>query len=241
MYYCNELISLSVLSLYEGELLGVVNKLYFDKKIKKLMEIEIIGENDVRLILPTKNIYHIGKNAITIKNNQSLQIKTNASELCACPINSKAYNINGEYLGTIKEIGINDKYLTTKFCLDNDKTLEVKDIASCGKNTVIFFENGNKIDLKKFTPQSPKDFKQEIQNKVEILPDNSKEKTNAELVENAKTQLSTPEFLIGRVCTKDIFNFNNELLIKAHSIVTKKNLQEVNKFGKLRELMLYLK
>ena len=34
MYYCNDFYGLSVLSLYEGELLGVVEKLYFDKKLK---------------------------------------------------------------------------------------------------------------------------------------------------------------------------------------------------------------
>ncbi|MCQ2564930.1 MAG: hypothetical protein MJ152_03655, partial [Clostridia bacterium] len=48
-------------------------------------------------------------------------------------------------------------------------------------------------------------------------------------------------FLLGRIFTKDIFNFNNELLIKAHTIINKKHLKEVNKFGKLRELMLFSK
>ena len=52
----SELLNKSVLSLYEGELIGIVDKLYFDKKLKKLLEIELIGENDTRLKLPTKNI-----------------------------------------------------------------------------------------------------------------------------------------------------------------------------------------
>ena len=38
------------------------------------------------------------------------------------------------------------------------------------------------------------------------------------------SQMQTTDFLIGRVCVKDIFNFNNELLIKAHGVITKKNL-----------------
>ena len=33
MHYCCDFYSLSVLSLYEGEFLGKVNKLYFDKKL----------------------------------------------------------------------------------------------------------------------------------------------------------------------------------------------------------------
>ena len=90
MYYCNEFLSLNVLSLYEGELIGVVDKLYFDKKMRKLIQLELIGDNDTRLILPTKNIYHIGKNAITVKNNQAVSLKVEESEYCLCPINSKA-------------------------------------------------------------------------------------------------------------------------------------------------------
>ena len=56
-----------------------------------------------------------------------------------------------------------------------------------------------------------------------------------------KPNVQNADFLLGRVCTKDIFNFNNEILIKAHAVITKKNLKEINKFGKLRELMLYSK
>ena len=43
MYNCKDIQSLNVLSLYEGELLGVVDKLFFDKNFKKLVELEIIG------------------------------------------------------------------------------------------------------------------------------------------------------------------------------------------------------
>ncbi|MBR4998634.1 MAG: PRC-barrel domain-containing protein, partial [Clostridia bacterium] len=73
--YCKDLLNLSVLSLYEGELLGKVDKLFFDKKLKKLLEIEIIGQEGIRLSLPSKNIYNVGKNAITIKNNQMVTTK----------------------------------------------------------------------------------------------------------------------------------------------------------------------
>jgi len=65
--YCKDLNSFPVLSLFEGELIGKVDKLYFDKKLKKLIEIELIGEDCSKLVLPTKNIYHVGKNAITVK------------------------------------------------------------------------------------------------------------------------------------------------------------------------------
>lgn len=240
MYYCKEFQSLSVLSLYEGELLGVVDKLLFNKNLKKLVEIELISEDGVKLILPTKNIYHVGKNAITVKNNQAVSIKVENSELYACPINSKAYSINGEYLGIIKEILFDEKFQTSKIALDNDSTLEVTKIASCGKNSVIFKTSDEDINLKKFTPnKAPKILKVKTVQTVETQPIPP---INAVPVETQqKTTPQDANFLIGRTCTKDIVNFNKDVLIKANSKISKKHIKEVNKFGKLRELMLYSK
>jgi len=118
MYSCNDFNSLTVLSLYEGELLGIVDKLLFDKKLKKLVELELIGDDGVKLILPVKNIYHIGKNAITVRNNQAVNIKPETCELCTNPTDSKVYTIQGEFLGIIKEICFNEKFFTEKIELD---------------------------------------------------------------------------------------------------------------------------
>lgn len=259
MYYLSELKNLSVLSLFEGELLGVVDKLYFDKKLRKLIELELIGENDTRLLLPTKNIYHIGKNAITVKNNQAVSLKVEESELNPAPLDFKAYSIKGEYLGVIKEMNLTDKFLTEKFALDNNSTLEIKGLASSGKNTIIFYDQTSKVNVAKFVPvKTPKIFKSKRGVTAKVLPIetdfnfknenqttqvdsvNLSEPKNAVVIEKPKENQNA-EFLLGRVCSKDIFNFNNELLIKAHSVVNKKNLKEINKYGKLRELMLYTK
>lgn len=241
MYYCKDFKSLSVLSLYEGELLGVVDKLFFDKKLKKLCEIEIVGCEGVKLSLPTKNIYNVGKNAITVKNNQAVVLKESEQNFCVAPIGSKVYTINGEYLGSVQEITLNEKFSTQKISIDNGATLDIKDLATCGKNTLIFYNETTKTNVKQFTPKQPKLFKR---TNVQIARTQPIEESNKEPL--VKVEVKAPisqdsNFLIGRVCTKDIFNFNNELLIKAHSVVNKKNLKEINKFGKLRELMLFSK
>ena len=240
MYNCKDIQSLNVLSLYEGELLGVVDKLFFDKKFKKLVELEIIGEDGVKLSLPTKNIYHIGKNAITIRNNQCVEIKTDSNTLFQSPINLKAYSIKGEFLGIIKEVCFNEKYLTTSIELENNQALNPNFIASCSKNTMIFYNKEKLVDVKNFKPNK----KLKIQpNKEENVQESEQENIETKITTEQtkqKTSLST-DYLIGRICTKDIFNFNNEVLIKAHSVVNKKNLKEIIKFGKVRELMLFSK
>lgn len=237
MYCCKDFYKMSVLSLYEGELLGNVNKLYFDKSLKKLIELEVLSEDGLRLSLVSKNIYHVGKNAITIKNNQSLSLTDGANSLTPCPIGSKAYSIKGTYLGIVQEITLTDKFVVEKFSLDNNQIIDSKMLASCGKNAVIFYDENKRTDLKKFVPQkSPQELKVDLNVKTETMPIES---PHVEPVGQEKPK--TIDFLIGRVCLKDIYNFNNELLIKAHSVVNKKNLKEVDKFGKLRELMLFSK
>lgn len=246
MYNCKDIISHSVLSLYEGELLGVVDKLFFDKKLKKVVELQLIGEDGVKLSLPTKNIYHIGKNAITVRNNQCVEINTETTKLIAAPINSKAYSIQGEFLGVIGKISFNEKFITTEIELENNTKLNPKFIASCSKNTMIFYNKEDKIDVNRFTPNKNKkvlreksvDIKETKQEQENLL--STEQKTENSIIEEQKHSLST-DFLIGRICTKDIFNFNNEILIKAHTIINKKNLKDLIKFGKVRELMLFSK
>ena len=239
MYYCKEFKSLSVLSLFEGELLGKVDKLYFDKKLKKLINIELIGEDGAKMLLPTKNIYHVGKNAITVKNNQSVLFNSKDGENYLAPIGSKAYSINGEFLGVVQELCFDEKYCTLKVLLENDKILEIEKLAKYGKNTMIFNLDEKKVNMKKFTPmETPKIFKTEDDKTVSTLP----VQENVVPIETGRVNaMHNAEFLVGRKCLKDIVNFNNELLIKAQAVITKKALKEIEKFGKLRELMLYSK
>lgn len=234
--YCSELKALTILSLYEGDILGNVNKLYFSKNLKKLLEIEISREDGTKFSLLTKNIYKIGTNAIIVKNSQGVSIKMEESDLSLCPIGSKAYSINGEYLGVVKEVFVNSRFITEKISLDNDNVLMPENIVSCGNNSIIFNTIKNKVNLKSFKPVSqPKVFKAEKLTVAKIMPNEKKQEQN---VVNNKT---SAEFLIGRTCIKDIYNFNNEILIKANGVINKRNLKEIKKFGKLRELMLYSK
>ncbi len=240
MYYCKDFYSLSVLSLYEGELLGVVDKLYFDRKLKKLCELEMVGADGAKLRLNTKNIYNVGKNAITIKNNQLVQISNEEKDYCLAPINSKAYSIQGEFLGVVQELAFDEKFFTQKVLLDNGEILDVNNITTTGKNTLIFNKQQTKVSTKLFTPKSPRNFKRKNVKIVSTQPVEEKQEEKVKsfpIIEKKQNE----NLLLGRICTKDIVNFNNELLIKAYSVVNKKNLKEINKYGKIRELMLFLK
>ena len=239
MYYCKNLEKLTILSLFEGEIIGTVNKLYFDRKLKKLCEIEIVSEEGLNMILPVKNVYNVGKNALTIKNNQAIILKNSLENGFVAPIGVKAYSIAGEFLGVVDEITLTQKFIVEKIALDNGAVLDVKFVASCGKNTIVFNNMGEKFNLKNFMPEiEPKTFKKEEVEIANAMPVESEEKSQ-EIEEKKIVQNS--DFLLGRICVKDITNFNNEILIKANTVINKKNLKEINKYGKLKELMIYSK
>lgn len=240
MYYCKELYKLSVLSIYEGELIGEVDKLCFDKNFNNLLEIELIGVDGAKLTLKCKNIYHVGKNAIIIKNNQQVAFKESCENKCDEPIGMKVYSINGEFLGIVKDVVLNEKFVTEKILLENETTLDVKNIASSGKNTMVFNTKETKLNVKNFTPiKINKTKKSKSVQPVSIMP--TEAGSGVVAVEDVLATIQNADFLIGRVCTKNIYNFNNELLIKEQTQVTKKVLKEISRFGKLRELMLYTK
>lgn len=237
MYCCKDLKKQVVLSVFEGEVLGFVDKLLFDHKLKKLCALEIISSEGLRLLLPVKNIYKIGKNAITVKNNQMVEVCLEKSIYCAVPIGAKVFSIEGEFKGVVQDVMINEKFSTHKIILDNGQFLDVNMITTIGNNVVIF--SNSKQTSKIFSPiKTPKTFKQEISQNVKTLPQAESDKIEKG---NTDAVLKNTNVLIGRICKKDIFNFNNELLIKANGVVNKKNLKEINKFNKLRELMLFLK
>ena len=72
--YISEITEKPILSLYEGELLGNIHKIYFDKTRKKIKAFEIINEQEITYLLSPKHIYTLGKNAITVKNKQNLSL-----------------------------------------------------------------------------------------------------------------------------------------------------------------------
>ena len=218
MFSCKELLGLSLLSLYEGELLGVVDKLYFDKDLKRLLSISLVGEDGTRWVVPSKSIYHIGPNAITIKNKQSTSLELSADDTLVCPLGNKVYSIEGEYLGLAVDIAFDQKFRTNKIYLDNGTSEDIENLTSCGKSTLIFSKNKIKSSL--FGP------------KTTTINQSTKPAAASKLT------LKRTNY-IGRICTKDIVGFNNELLIRAGTPITKKHIAELKKYNKLNELKLY--
>ena len=109
--YLSELLQKPLLCLYEGELLGNINRVFFDKSKKKIKYFEILNDEEISYCLYPKFIYTLGKHAITIKNKQNLilSLNDNSTNAYILPINAKVYSLQGEYLGIVKDYSITEK------------------------------------------------------------------------------------------------------------------------------------
>lgn len=241
MHKINNIISMPVLSVYEGELIGQISKIYFDKKLKKVSHFTVCCEGDLSYVLYPKNIYKLGKNAITIKNMSCLilEVDTAIPDTVLMPLNSKVYTIQGEYIGKITEITINDKFTVSNILLDNDKFLDCNQLLSCSKNTVIIYDENTKVNFSRFKHKAINIFKSKPKvETVSVMPYPPVMEEQIQEITLPSNVSNNPNFLIGRIATKDIFIDDKRLLIKSNSTITEKTLSLARLNNKMKELML---
>lgn len=235
--YLSELLEKPLLCLYEGELLGNITKVFFDKTKKKLTSFQILNDENISYCLNPKSIYTIGKHAITIKNKQNLVLALNEDiqSLTVLPINVKAYSLQGEYLGMVKDYTITSKYMLENIVLDNQQILPISDMASCSNNSIVIYYSQEHVNIKNFRYRIQN--KTSTENKVKVLP-----KLFSSFNKIAPNPNNSKENLIvGRVCTKDIFDNNDNIIIKQNSTITEQTLALASSKNKLQELMKFSK
>ncbi len=244
-----DLLSRPVLSLYEGEMLGTVCGVMLDKKLKSMSCIEFVTDDDMHYVVLAKNIYHVGKNAITIKNNDFAELRDNLEPLpyASDPTGSKVYSITGELLGVIQSVELGTKYEVTKITLENGAEVDLSRLANCSKNTVLVYDEHTTVNVNKFKLPKPKFFKSRKDQNVSTLPVMSEPEPVAQpAVEVYTPNISLPNksvtnssFIIGRRVTKEIFGLNSDIIIKKNTKITQNTINTATKFGKLKELMMY--
>lgn len=226
----SNIISSYVVSVYNGQIEGIVSNILFnDKKQAKYL---IISQNDEQfLALETKKIYKTGNGAIIIKNNDVLELMESVEYRLKeyfSPINSIVVSIDGNYLGHVSDIELDDKYNIQNFIVDGQSYALNKAVNI--SESVIIINTLNK-------PQKLANFRSK--NKLVI----SSEKIKNQTVNVMENQTILPNrtivnynFLIGRKVSKDILNFNGEIIIKENQIVNSKILDIARINGKIREL-----
>ncbi len=236
----SKLINLPVLSLYEGEMIGNVKEIYFDKKLKKLEYLSIENDEGLILVIQSKNIYNVGKNALTIKNNNQATLMSNLEPFDEyfAPLNVKIFSMHGELLGIAKDFEINEKY-EVKSIITEEKTIDTNMQINCSKNAIILYDQDT-VKINSFKTKALNIFKTKKDDKVIIQPIENENVINISNInnENQVKIVSNTDFLLNRRTTADIFGLNDEIIIKNNTLITKKTVATATRFGKLKELMI---
>lgn len=237
MYKISDIISTPVISLYEGEHIGIIYNIMFDYRQKKCNFACILNENDnIPRLIKFKDIFKIGNDCIFIKNLTCLDLETNCEkemEENTNPINLKVYNLSCEFLGTSHDIIVDDNFRISQIVLNNGKIIEKNDILNIGKSTIIV---GSDVSIQKFKPVVKSIKIQNSPKKVMILSDfiNSETNTQNKIITDFR-------FLIGRILSQDVIALNGEMIARKDSIVTKDIVNKASSYGKLVEIARYSK
>ena len=237
MYKISDIISRPVISLYEGEHIGIIYNIMFDYRQKKCNFACILNENDnIPRLIKFKDIFKIGNDCIFIKNLTCLDLETNCEkemEENTNPINLKVYNLSCEFLGTSHDIIVDDNFRISQIVLNNGKIIERNDILNIGKSTIIV---GSDVSIQKFKPVVKSIKIQNSPKKVMILSDfiNSETNTQNKIITDFR-------FLIGRILSQDVIALNGEMIARKDSIVTKDIVNKASSYGKLVEIARYSK
>lgn len=242
----SDIISTPVISLYESEFLGIIYNIMFDYRQKKCKYACILNEKEnIQHLIKFSDIYKMGKECIFIKNKSQIELEQNCDkelEECSNPINLKAYNLEGEFLGTSNDILIDENFNINKIILNNGTTIESKKIFNIGNSAILI--NDKEINIAKFKPKQKIITPKDIDSKVMILSDfieKEQKPQKAPIKENTNNNkiITDFRFLVGRILSKDIVALNGEMIAKNGAIITKDIVNKASFYGKLVEIARY--
>ena len=259
-----DLLGKPVISIYESETMGIIKNVVFNDDFKKVKYLVLFNDSELQeeYVIKASDIYCFGKDALMVKNNECLILKTNLEIIDNNPMNYLAYKINGELVGKIIDIVIDDKNHIKKLLLTNGQQIDIKLVAKNGKGILLVQDDEKLVRISNFKRKTAKT---EITEKiiVKALEDNSKEnelkikqlesqsETNTIIPIEPKKKVvldsndlpskttTKDNFLIGRKVSKNIYSFNNEIIIKKGIRITDKIILKAKEFSKLKELAIF--
>ena len=117
MLKLSNIVGKPIISLYNGQIEGIITNAIFDKRLQKVKCFLVINEtNDETLelnsTLLTKDIYHIGQDAVVIKNNSYIMFSNlnDETKLSINPINCDIYNTLGQKIGVVKDVIFDEQF-----------------------------------------------------------------------------------------------------------------------------------
>lgn len=189
-----------VLSLYESVTQGIVKDLIFDKNFKKLKYIVMFDDNEFQeeKVINVADIYSYGENALIIKNNACIELKSAIQSEVSNPINNRAYTTLGKFLGIVTDVVLDDKQNISQVELDNTNMIEIKQVVTSGKDAMFIQDEDNLVKLCNFKSKSITNSQQNKKIKVQILAEQK------EIDEDTTQEIATEPSQLENLTTEPI-------------------------------------
>ena len=230
----SQLLGKPVINIYNGTLEGYVKNVLLDKKLQKILWLEIFDDNSQEeKLVSLKSVYSLNNEAIMIKNNENLFLLNTVNTDCINPIGYKIYNINGKFENKIVDAIYDEKQNIKTILLQNNTELKITEILNVGFGIIIKKDNKN-VKLYCFKPKTKIIKNINTEQKVEALRKNNQVKQHPNKILTAGY-----EFLIGRKVGQNIYSENQQLLVKKNSRITNQIIDIASQNGKLKELTTY--
>lgn len=236
----SNIIGKPVISIFDGTLEGYAKNVVVDKRVCKIEWIEIFDDEtqEEKLLLP-KGICKFGKDAIMLKNNEAVYLKSTILQSDINIVGCDIFCTDGCCLGKVQDICFDDNFSIESLILQNEQAVLKSEILIAGTKILI----ARKDDAVKISNYKPKR-KILLQNltaeqKVTIQQTPPK-KASVPIARTPKKILTAGyEFLIGRKVGQNIFADNKQLIVKKQCKITSEIIDIASKNGKLKELTTY--
>jgi sporulation protein YlmC with PRC-barrel domain len=193
-----------------------------------------------------------------VKNRDCINLKEEIILEQNNPVNNSVYTTQGNFLGKVVDVAIDDKQNVEFLELDNQTKILTKQIAVSGVDAIIVQDNQKLVRISNFKKRGMpnKNLVSTVQ-EVKIMPTDvlptltNDQKVSIQQIPNGikypfnskslpiKISSSNFKFLIGRKAERTIYADNQELIIKKNNKITNRTVEIAKVHGKLRELTMF--
>lgn len=243
MIKISEIISMPVISIYEGEQQGIIFNILFDSKLKKCKFACVLNETDkIKKVLNINHIYKIGKDCIFLKNNSILDLECNNDRIIdnyLSILNVNVFDLNGTKLGICFDVEIDNKFNILNIILNNNQKISKNKLVNISKNAILVYDSP--VRISKFKPNNNTSINNIKDNKVIMLSEIDSTITQKSNYQSNTKIITDSHFLLDRIIEKDIQAINGEIIAKKNTTINKNTISKASKYGKLIELARYSK
>lgn len=218
------IIGKQVFALYEGEIIGTVCDVVFNRDLTKVSALKMFDQDENEYEIKFSMVKALNDCVIIANRDKLLTYfdKNNKSPMFKPAITEKATR-----LGKICDCDLTEKGAIKGFITDNNEILEPKYIYL--RKNFVYYSKTKLLNRNIY----PKKNVASLENiKVNILPFDNK---NTDNFVPSKLQFNT-DTILGKVAKDTLFGVNNEIIIKANQIISEKTIEDASRHNRLNQL-----